>query len=300
MPFNRSHPAGAAPFRRRPAGLYALAPDFGRQGGRALVATLAGAIVVLGSAAGSTAFVMQSMKSAPNMSVSVAPVITLRPAAPRAASTRPPLSVRTGSPASRPTPAPGAASIVSAPAPGSPPPAGRLLAAVPVPAEVHQALSALVGASPAAAKAAAAAAKAAAAAAAGPVTVVTQVSPVTAGILAQPLVTATRALPSTTPVVAGPRVAKVHTVRSLDFVTPPPLMAPRAVAVAQARVHLAAAARARAVHTVNPSAGATVALRQVSSARKIQGGDHHLWAETDGLNGPSTHHRRSLVGPGGR
>ena len=254
MPLDRSPAAAGSPLRGRPSGRYALLPDVGRQAGRAMVATLAGAIAVLGSVAGSAAFVMQSMKSAQDMSVSVAPVITLRPAAPKAAA-RSTVSAAKGSIATQ-APSIPAGTVAQLAATALQPLAtpaltGRLLAAAQAPAAIHRSASSVTGA---------------ASLAAGAV-----------------------ALPSTIPVVARPRVAKVPTVPSLDLVTPPPRVAPLAVSVAHGRVHLARA-RARAGTAVSPAPRATVALSQIDSARKIQGGGHRLWAEPDGLNGPSTHH----------
>lgn len=250
------------------------------------MATLAGAIAVLGSVAGSTAFVMQSMRSAPNPSVSVAPVITLRPAAPKAAPAAPLRDSGPSSPATTHPSTAGPTPVLGASAPASALPGRAILAAGPLPALVHRAVAGLTSAAQTAATEAAGAAQAAAG---NPVTVVGPLSPATGGVVAQSLATPALALPSTTPPVAGPRVAKVNTVRSLNFVTPRPLVAPLAVARARARTHLAAAA-ARAVRVGNPSARATVALSRFNSARKTQGGGHRLWAETDGLNGPSTHH----------
>ena len=281
MPFDRSPAAAGSASRRGSSGRYVLVP--GHQAGRALVATLAGTIAVLGSVAGSTAFVMQSMKSAPEMSVTVAPVITLRPAAPKRPAAGPTVSAGNGPVA---TPAPsipapatataGAGAQLAAPALRSaaiPALTNRLLAAARVPAVVHRAVSIATGA----VVQASAAAKPVTAAAAKPLT----------AAAAKPLTTAAIALPSTIPVVAGPRLAKVPIVHSLDFVTPPPLVAPLAVAAAHARVHRA---EVRAHSVGDHSARATVALSQIDSARKIRGGGHRLWAETDGLNGPSTHH----------
>jgi len=289
MPFDRSPAAAGSASRRGSSGRYVLVP--GHQAGRALVATLAGTIAVLGSVAGSTAFVMQSMKSAPEMSVTVAPVITLRPAAPKRPAAGPTVSAGNGPVA---TPAPsipapatataGAGAQLAAPALRSaaiPALTNRLLAAARVPAVVHRAVSIATGA----VVQASAAAKPVTAAAAKPLTAAAA-KPLTAAA-AKPLTTAAIALPSTIPVVAGPRLAKVPIVHSLDFVTPPPLVAPLAVAAAHARVHRA---EVRAHSVGDHSARATVALSQIDSARKIRGGGHRLWAETDGLNGPSTHH----------
>ncbi|MHB1445845.1 MAG: hypothetical protein ACYCZV_09350 [Acidimicrobiales bacterium] len=253
--------------------------DRGRQGGRALVATLAGTIAVLGSVAGSTAFVMESMKSTPDMSVSVAPVITLRPAMPNGAAARPTVSAGNGSVATRPRSmaAPTAAAAhraVPALNPlATPALTSRLLAAAQVPTVVHRAVSTATGVL----------------AQAGAATKPVMAAPSPAVAAAQSLATVAIDLPGATPAVTGPRVAEIPTVRGLHGLTPTPLVAP--VRVARARVdQVAARTRAMAVSVGSHSHRATVALSRFASARKVQGGGHRLWAETDGLNGPSTHH----------
>ncbi|HVA41878.1 MAG TPA: hypothetical protein VNF50_00175 [Acidimicrobiales bacterium] len=245
MPLDQSPAAGDSAFRSRPCGRHARLPAVGHQTGRALVATLAGTIAVLGSVAGSTAFVMQSMKSAPDMSVSVAPVITLRPAASKGAAAGPTVSGGSGPVAARapsitaPAPA-GAGAELAAPAlrpEATPALTNRLLAAAQAPAVVRRAVSTVTGA---------------VAQAAGATT-----KPVTA--VATKPATAASAKPATA-VATKPATA------------------------------VATQADARAHSGGDHSPRATVALSQIDSARKIQGGGHRLWAETDGLNGPSTHH----------